>query len=66
LCDADVPVGTPTGACVIFIVDESRSMTTEHRWLLEFSQILEDELNKAGDFYSIQVIVGIRGLLLVI
>ena len=53
LCDADVPEGTPTGACIVFIVDESRSMVSEHRWLMEFSQILEDELNKAGNFLNL-------------
>jgi len=43
--------GTPPGACIVFIVDESRSMVTEHQWLMEFSQILEDELNKAGNLW---------------
>ena len=49
LCSADVPAGTPTGACVVFIVDESLSMKNEHQWLNGFSQLLEEELNKAGD-----------------
>ena len=49
LCSADVPEGTPTGACIVFIVDESRSMANEHQWLVGFSQLLEEELSKAGD-----------------
>ena len=49
LCSADVPDGTPTGACVVFIVDESLSMKNEHQWLIGFSQLLEEELNNAGD-----------------
>ena len=53
LCRADVPEGTPTGACVVFVVDESRSMANEHQWLVGFSQLLEEELNKAGDTFII-------------
>ena len=49
LCRADVPEGIPTGACVMFIVDESLSMEHEHQWLIGFSRLLEEELNKAGD-----------------
>jgi len=49
LCSADVPEGTPTGACIVFIVGESRSMANEHQWLVGFSQLLEEELSKAGD-----------------
>ena len=49
LCRADVPEGIPTGACVVFIVDESLSMEHEHQWLIGFSRLLEEELNKAGD-----------------
>jgi len=54
VCNAtiDLPEGNPTGACIVFIVDESRSMVLEHQWLIEFSQILEDELKKAGNFYN--------------
>ena len=52
LCRADVPEGIPTGACVVFIVDESLSMEHEHQWLIGFSQLLEEELNKAGDTTS--------------
>jgi len=51
LCRADVPDGTPTGACVVFIVDESLSMKNEHQWLIGFSQLLEEELSKAGDTF---------------
>lgn len=49
LCSAEVPDGTPTGACIVFIVDESLSMKNEHHWLIGFSRLLETELNKAGN-----------------
>ena len=58
LCSADVPAGTATGACVVFIVDESLSMKNEHEWLTDFSQLLEEELNKAGDTSMIDLCIG--------